>query len=634
MADYTMLGISGGGGASLNQELIDKLKDAERLSQVDPIESRLEAITGVDAQTGDVLNVAGEEARMLMIEAQATDLMNKISGFDLFSSEANAFEQVMASTTGDAAVFDAIDVGGLTPGTNYVSITQLAQRDVFQTSTFTEAQKDAVMTTGQASGDMIVISQDGRPVYQSDSTTTDPTTDLILGAGESGTVVVGTTTVNIDDTTTWDDLKTQLSADETLSVSFVNNRLSVKNVDGETALSISETGNVSIGLTMGEKFTTEGKTYTELATSINENSNYTASIELVGEDSYRLVMKSNESGLSNALNITQIGVDLDINDTYSSKIVSGAIGIDGTLDVDGAGNIAYASTDTLQDIADKINDAVTGVVGYTATVTNDKLTVSKDDGSAIGSLSSAEFDFGFDNVSQTLNAQNLLANVDGIDYNVDSNVLTVQGNLTMTAVELGSATISIQRDTSSVLTNFEAFLESYNALVDLVENELYSEDSPVQDTSSLKMMMGSIKDMIFGSYGENDDQNLFIYGLSLDESGHLSLDSEKFGEALTTDFDGLKDFFLGSAEDKGFGTQMKEYLVSLDQYQGLLYSYKESMASRQESLEEEREKAILTLDTKYDILAVQFAAYSSIIAQMEASFGSMKMMIDQSIAQN
>ncbi|MEA1913972.1 MAG: flagellar filament capping protein FliD, partial [Campylobacterota bacterium] len=171
------------------------------------------------------------------------------------------------------------------------------------------------------------------------------------------------------------------------------------------------------------------------------------------------------------------------------------------------------------------------------------------------------------------------------------------------------------------------------ALVDLIDNEVYSEDSPIQDASSLKMMMGSIKDMIFGSYGENDDQNLFGYGLSLDESGHLSLDSEKFGAALTNDFDGLKDFFLGKAEDKGFGTLMKEYLVGLDQYEGLLYNYKENMASRQEKLEEEREKAIETLDTKYDIMAAQFAAYSSIIAQMEASFGGMQMMIDQSVAQ-
>lgn len=632
MADYSALGIAGGGGASLNQELIDKIKAAERKSQVDPIETRLEAITGLDAQTGDVLDVAGEEARMLLIEAQATDMMNKISGFDLFSSEANAFEQVLASTTGDAAVFDAIDIGGLTPGTNYVTITQLAQRDVFQTSTFSEAQKDEVMTTGQASGDMIVISQDGRPVYQSDSTTTDPSTDLILGAGESGTVVVGATTVNIDDTTTWDDLKTQLSANADLTVSFENNRLSVKSADGETALSISETGNVAIGLTIGEKFTTEGKTYTELATSINDNSNYTASIELVGDDTYRLVMKSNESGLSNALNITQIGADLDINDTYSSKAVSGAVGVDGTLDVDGAGNVAYLSTDTLSDVADKINSAG---LGYTASfdAATNKLSIEKDDGSAINSISSSEFDFGFDNDSQTLNAQNLLANVDGIDYNVDSNVLTVQGNLTMTAVELGSSTISIQRDSSSVLTTFEAFIESYNALVDLIDNEVYGEDSPIQDASSLKMMMGSIKDMIFGSYGENDDQNLFGYGLSLDESGHLSLDSEKFGAALTNDFDGLKDFFLGKAEDKGFGTLMKEYLVGLDQYEGLLYNYKENMASRQEKLEEEREKAIETLDTKYDIMAAQFAAYSSIIAQMEASFGGMQMMIDQSVAQ-
>ena len=634
MADYSMLGIAGGASASLNQDLIDKIKAAERKAQVDPIEARLEAITGIDSETGDVLDVAGEEARMLLIEAQATDLMSKISSFDLFSTGANAFEQVAASTTGSAAVFDAVDIAGLTPGTNYVEVFQLAQRDVYQSSTVTAAQKDEQVIGGNDTGDMLVISQSGRPVYQADVMTTDPANDTILEAGQSGTIVVGSTTVNIDDTTTWTQLKEALAADEDLSVTIVNNRLSVKNKDEATELTISETGDVNIGLTLGEKFSTVGKTYTELAQEINTNSNYTASMELVGDDAYRLILKSNESGLDNALNITQIGVDFDINDTYSSKAVSGAVGIDGTLSIDGI-DIAYSSTDSLDDIATNIN-ADPLLAGYTASfdATTNKLTIEKDDGSAISSITSSEFDFGFDNDSQTLKSQNLIANVDGVDYNVSSNQLTVQGNLTMTAVEVGTSTISIQRDSTPVLDNFLAVIDSYNMLVELVDAELLDSESTIQDKSSLRMMMNAIKEHMFNSYGEDGDKNLFQFGLELDTSGYLSVDTEKFADALNNDFEGMKDVFLGTAEDKGFGTTLKEYLDDLSAYGGIIYNYKENMASRQETLEEEVEKAIETLDTKYAIMAEQFAAYSAIIAQMEAAFGGMQLMIDQSTARS
>ena len=634
MADFSMLGVAGGASASLNQDLIDKIKAAERKAQVDPIEARLEAITGIDAETGDVLDVAGEEARMLLIESQVIDLANKMAAFDLFSSSANAFEQVGATTTGSAAVFDALDIAGLTPGTNYVEVFQLAQRDVYQSSTVTAAQKDEQIIGGNDSGDMLVIAQSGRPVYQSDVMTTDPANDTILEVGQSGTIVVGATTVNIDDTTTWTQLREALAADENLSVTIVNNRLSVKSKDGETALSISETGDVNIGLTLGEKFSTVGKTYTELAQEINANSNYTASMELVGIDSYRLILKSNESGLDHALNITQVGVDFDINDTYSSKAVSGAVGVNGTLSIDGI-DIAYSSTDTLADIANNINSDPL-LVGYTASfnATTNKLTIEKDDGSAISSITSNEFDFGFDNDSQTLKAQNLIANVDGVDYDVSSNQLTVQGNLTMTAVEVGTATISIQRDTAPVLDNFLAVIEGYNALVELVDAEVLDPDSPIQDPSSLRLMMGQIKEMIFGSFGEDSDKNLFQFGLELDTSGYLSVDTTKFADAMNEDFEGMKDFFLGRAESKGFGTTLKEYLDDLTRMDGMIYQYQENMTARQEKLETEVERAIEMLDTKYNIMAEQFAAYSTIIAQMEAAFGGMQMMIEQSTARS
>jgi flagellar hook-associated protein 2 len=409
-----ILGLGSSGAAGLNQELIDKLKDAEYEARVKPYETDLEEW---DA----------ELEKITEIEGKVTEFLTSVKGFDLFSSSANAFEQVAASTTGTSAVFDAADVSGLTPGTNYINITQLAQRDVYQTNAVDEATKDTA-----------------------------------LGAG-------------------------------TLSI--------------------------SIGGAAATDFDTTGKTYDELADEIDAVEGLTASIEQVGEDSYRLVIKSTDSGLANALTITETGIDFGINDSDGDTI--------------------------------------------------------PDEG------------------NHTLTAQNMNATVDGIEYDVSSNTITIQGNLTMTAVEEGESTISIQRDTASLLPAVEEMVGFYNELVDLVDGELYSSESPIENTSTLRSMMTQIKEILFDSYGSSDELNAFNFGFELDKSGHLSVDSAKFAEAIAENYDDLERLFVGVAEDEGLGTRLKEYLDDLDSYDGLMTLYGDDMADRKVDLVRDL-KSILT----------------------------------------
>ncbi len=58
-------------------------------------------------------------------------------------------------------------------------------------------------------------------------------------------------------------------------------------------------------------FDTSNKTYEELVTEMNKNSSLNASLEQVGDSSYRLIIKSANSGASNALSITSSNVSFD-----------------------------------------------------------------------------------------------------------------------------------------------------------------------------------------------------------------------------------------------------------------------------------------------------------------------------------
>ncbi len=472
MADG-ILGLGSGQASTLNQELIDKLRDAERKSTVEPIENRLDAITRVGTEDGKTSD--GEALKLAAITAKANELLEAIKPFDLYvTGGVGVFDQKTANVTGTSVVFDAASEASLNEGTTTVHVDTLAKRDVFQSYEVNSATKNADIVGG---GDLIIA---------------------LAGA------------------------------DNSYSTSYT--------------------------------FDTTGKTYDELATEINYNSNLTASVEQVGDDSYRLVIKSADSGLANALQIT------------------------------GAASQTLGYT----------SDGTTEIVGA--------------------------------NVQE---ASNLIATVNGINYNVSSNVITVDSGLKITAVEEGSSsTISIENDTTSIGDYMQYFVNTYNELVALVGEELYSADSPMEDTSSLRTMIEGIKEKLFATYGTNDDLSVFNFGFELDKSGTLSLDTDKLNEIIENNLGDLKSLFLGVAEDEGLGTQLKTYIDDLDGLNGILYTYKENMNNRQEKLETEKEKAEKALESKYSLLAQQFASYSTLITQMESSFSGLSLMIKQSVASN
>ena len=436
-----VLGLGAGQAASLNSDLIEKLKTAERKSAVAPIEAKIE-------------KMVKEKETFSTIEKKVAELLESIKPFDLFVSGAvTAFEQKSATTSGDSVTFDAADVKALKKGFTSVDIKTLAQKDVYQTNDVTGVQKDQVIGKG----------------------------DLIVN---------------------------------------------------------------------GQVFKTDNLTYKQLADEINTKEGMSASLEQVGTDSYRLVIKSKESGLDNALLIT--------GDAKS------ALGLDVT-----------------------------------------------------------------ENHKQT--AQNMKATVDGVEYNVSSNSLVVDG-LKISANKAGISTINVTEDNSQIEAQMKNFVDKYNELVALIETQTLGSDSSLNDRSSIKGIVNQIKDKLFGSYGAAGDKSVFNFGIELDKFGGLSIDSKKFNEAVQKDMAGLKDLFVGSAEKKGLGTVLKETLDTMKFVGGVLNSYDAAMKTREKLLNENKEKAEKSLDVKYQQLALQFSSYGALINQMESSFSGLKLMIQQSVA--
>lgn len=449
-----VLGLGSGQASALNSDLIEKLKTAERKSAVEPIEKRIK-------------NITGEKETFSTVKTKVSELLESIKPFDLFvSGGVTAFGQKSATTSGDSVTFDAADLQALKKGITTVSVSQLSQKDVYQSNAVDTTTKDAVINSGMLS--------------------------------------------------------------------------------------------IKAGSAVAEEFDTTNKTYKQLADEITSKTGMNAAVEQVGTNSFRLVIKSEESGIDNKLTIT---------------------------------------------------GAASQALGYTT------------NGTAISTS------------NHILEAKNMITKVDGVEYNVSSNNITVEG-LKITANKIGDSTINIAEDNTKVETQMKNFITKYNELVALVDTEVFSATSKLDDKASVREVLSQIKSKLFGTYGDSNDKSMFNYGIELDKYGGLTLDSTKFNKVVQEDMSSLKDVFLGKAEKKGVGTQLKELLSDMSLTGGILDTYDKGITIRETKLNSEKEKAENALNAKYEQLALQFASYGTLINQMESSFSGLKMLIQQSNSGN
>ncbi|KLE03805.1 flagellar filament capping protein FliD [Aliarcobacter butzleri] len=248
-----------------------------------------------------------------------------------------------------------------------------------------------------------------------------------------------------------------------------------------------------------------------------------------------------------------------------------------------------------------------------------------------GSDSTALSHFGFDDTANNvLKAQDMKMKVDGVDYSGSSNTITIDGLKITATKSTGESTINIEDDNSNIKTQMQAFVTAYNTLNTLISGEVYSTDSSLGDKASIRNVMSQLKEQLFGT--GSGDKTIFSYGFSFDSSnGNLVLSSTEFENAIKNDKEGLQNLFVGVAEKKGIATALDE-LISNSGINKDLIDYESNMLSRQTKLTEQKDKAQEALDTKYKLMSQQFAAYTTIITQMENSFSGLKMLIQQSTA--
>lgn len=404
-----------------------------------------------------------------------------------------------------------------------------------------------------------------------------------------------------------------------------------------------------------EKFTTEKEVVTNIQTKVNELLSAVKVFSLnqtTGANAFQQ-KSANVSGDGvtfdsddlSALKAGSLNVKVEQlaqKDVWQSKQFDGTTTTKNSLVNQGTLNINGTSIDTTNksynDLVNEINK-IDGVQGSLVEDSTGKFRLSikssetgeKNTIKFTGSDASALSHFGFDDTANNvLKAQDSKMKVDGVEYYGSTNTITIDGLKITATKSTGESTINIEEDNSNIKTQMQAFVNAYNNLNKLISDEVYSTDSSLGDKASIRNVMSQLKEQLF-SQG-NSDKTMFSYGFSFDsKTGNLLLDSTTFDKAVKSDKQGLQNLFVGVAEKKGIATALDE-LISNSGINKDLIDYESNMLSRQTKLTEQKDAAQEALDAKYKTMAQQFAAYTTIITQMENSFSGLKMLIQQSTA--
>ena len=219
------------------------------------------------------------------------------------------------------------------------------------------------------------------------------------------------------------------------------------------------------------------------------------------------------------------------------------------------------SGDTLDDLASAIN---TASIGVTASVVTDSsgsrlALVAQSSGSAADLSVSAGTGLSF---TQGVVGANASLTVDGVPVSSATN--TVTGALSGVTLDLQSAsttpvTLTLSPDSGTVESTISTFVSAYNTLItDL--NGQFTLDSATDSEGVLssdsvaRAMQSDVLAAANLNIGTGGTTTLASLGITTNQDGTLTLSTTTLNQALTTNPQGVADFFQGSNGSDGYAT--------------------------------------------------------------------------------
>lgn len=324
--------------------------------------------------------------------------------------------------------------------------------------------------------------------------------------------------------------------------------------------------------------------------------------------------------------------------------------LDGTFEK----TIDIGTTDTLQDVVDKITNAG---IDIKASIINDGSTSNPYRLNLLASKSGKSGSFIFDDgglglTEQTLvkaqNAKVFFGSSDpskGVAITSTSNTLTnvVPGvTINLKNASNSSVRLVVDRDNQAVSDSISKFVDDFNAVIDTIKTyDTYDADTKTRGlllgdstlsrvSQSLYSLVSSRNTDVSGQYN-----TLTQVGIKVDTGGKISFDSAKFISAIDNDRDSVEKLFTlrdtvtdsdtnqTTVTASGFGYDFSQVLNRLTDTNGTVQSKLDSISSQMSLNNDRIDQLNNLLDDKRSRLQNQFNAMEKALAQMQSQSSSL-----------
>lgn len=299
-----------------------------------------------------------------------------------------------------------------------------------------------------------------------------------------------------------------------------------------------------------------------------------------------------------------------------------------------------SSAASLVDIQDAINSSENNTTVRATVVTTDSgaylslsalntglvngLTISASGGD--GGLSALEYDSASSSgaLTEVRAATDAIIEIDGLTVTSASNEFTdaVEGvTLVVAGEEPGVArNVAVDFDRDAVREKVGAFVEAYNAVIDLFDSQTaFDSDADLAGPLLGDATLRAIRDQLRSEFSTNlaDSalalQNLRDIGVSIDVEGKLIIDEDKLSAGITENFLGIGNLF---AADDGIAVRLSSRVEQLLRSDGSLEIRTEGLQASIDEIAEQREalgERLVSLEAR---LLRQFNALDSLVAEL------------------
>lgn len=541
------------GSEVLNQETLEKLKNADISAKVKPYETKIET------------NTTKQKA--------LTELTTKLAAFQsavssLGDSTAFGKRKVTPSVTGDSAAATLTASNGVSVQNLSVKVEKIAQKDVFQSGGITK-DTDKVLKTGQSPADFTIMQNGKEYTIKVEATTTYADLADKINSATDGKVIAKIVSTGEKGTP----YRFTLSSKETgadNAISFFagtkNTQTGVYNENKDAEAILGNLGwtlkkdNIAEADMKGFAFSggTKASSVNDLNATIGKDIKFTL---WAGEEKFEITANASDKYsdlISKVETQTQGKIKLSAvqsNGNYTFNFV--------------AGDKASSSTKI------KIFDGVaTGAAGSQTYSSDGNTTDFLQNTLNIGISKSYSLDDA-KGTAHLKKAQDAEFTLDGVKmYRSTNEIKDIGAGLTLNLLKAGEINFDIKQDSEGLTSTMEELVEKYNELVNYL-NDVTAYDSETKvsgdlaDVIEIKNLRSSINKILFTSQsveGTTTDDNgnktktnvlvsVLDFGLSLNDTSKsnssqlalLKFDSAKFEKKFAEDPDFAESFFSGTS---------------------------------------------------------------------------------------